>query len=440
MPEAEENQKPSVIDVSKFFGGKTLSSANLRVGTQQIKAEPSFIAAPELLKLLEVISTYTEVNKTQVEEIKSIERVREREIVEKSASDNRFYQALSSLKFDVETLTNLYTSLFNTLENDRKLREQQIIDEKNKQTIFASEAREAQKGLAYKETTAAASASFSGVSVGSDAQEEPQQKDNLSLAGLLGIGAAAGLGGLFSGDSGPSSGTVPGGNFNADKLTSLARSVGMPEDKIPQMVAIALAESGGGSNEHFTPEESGGTDDSYGLWQINMLGQMGENRLKEFGISSREELFDPVTNAKAAKKVLLGSGLSAWSTYGGDRYNSFLKDAQKASKTNAPKQDNRKVSAAKASASPTSTTQTTPSQEDGARPAPQVSAVPPVSRPLVTETTSGQAPVIIASTPPPTSSPTKGPNVSPSEDIELFGSTNSEDINVLSSMYQLNLA
>lgn len=432
MPEAAEEQKTNVIDISKFFGGKTLSSADLKVGTQTIKAEPSFIAAPELAKLLEVISTYTEVNKTQSEEIKSIERIREREITEKTSTDNRFYQALSSLKFDVETLKNSFSTIVQTLQSDKKLREQELQDERNKQKVFESEAKEAQKGLQFQETTAYASTSFTGQQVQSE--EQSQQTDQLNLAGLLGLGAA---GGLIGG--GPDAGSVPGGDFDAEKLTSLARSVGMPEDKIPQMVAIALAESGGGSNEHFTPEESGGTDDSYGLWQINMLGEMGNRRLKEYGLKKKEELFDPVTNAKAAKKVLESQGFGAWATYGGDRYKQYLPKAQEASKK---LQSSTKPAASTTSPQPAQIS-SAGTQNDGERPAPQIAAVTtPASTAgqISAQPISNQSPVIITTTPQRSVSPTKGQNVSPSEDIALFGSINSEDINVLSSMYQLNLA
>jgi hypothetical protein len=45
-----------------------------------------------------------------------------------------------------------------------------------------------------------------------------------------------------------------------------------------------------------------------------MIGRLGPARRKEFGLASNDELFDPVTNAQAALKVLRGSGWSAWTT------------------------------------------------------------------------------------------------------------------------------
>lgn len=121
-------------------------------------------------------------------------------------------------------------------------------------------------------------------------------------------------------------GSYPSGVYNAKKLAQLARSVGMPEDKIPTMVAIALAESGGKTDAH-NPVPP---DDSYGLWQINMIGRLGPARRKEYGLKSNDELKDPVKNAKAALAVLKSQGLSAWSVYSSGTYKTHLAAAQKA--------------------------------------------------------------------------------------------------------------
>lgn len=56
---------------------------------------------------------------------------------------------------------------------------------------------------------------------------------------------------------------------------------------------------------------------SYGLWQINMTGdQMRNERLKQFGINSVEDLYDPLTNAKAAVQLMRNrGGFGDWTTY-----------------------------------------------------------------------------------------------------------------------------
>ena len=120
-------------------------------------------------------------------------------------------------------------------------------------------------------------------------------------------------------------------SYDAEKLTNLARSVGIPEEKVSTMVAIALAESGG--DPTIDTVKSGSDPDkknefSLGLWQINMLGRMGEERRKQFGISSNEELYDPVVNAKAALAILNSSGFSAWGAYTNNSYKNYLPAAQ----------------------------------------------------------------------------------------------------------------
>ena len=135
-------------------------------------------------------------------------------------------------------------------------------------------------------------------------------------------GAAPGSAG-----TGAQPGSFPAGTYDARRLAQLARAAGIPDDKIPTMVAIALAESGGRSKAH-NPDASTG-DNSYGLWQINMLGNLGPARRKQFGISSNEELWDPVTNAKAALMILNSQGLGAWSVYKSGAYKDHLSSAQK---------------------------------------------------------------------------------------------------------------
>lgn len=87
------------------------------------------------------------------------------------------------------------------------------------------------------------------------------------------------------------------------------------------MAAIAMAESGGRPEAH-NPNPP---DDSYGLWQINMLGAMGPERRAAFGLSSNRDLFDPLTNAKAAVAVSAGGKNKVpWSTFTNGAYEKFL--------------------------------------------------------------------------------------------------------------------
>lgn len=96
-------------------------------------------------------------------------------------------------------------------------------------------------------------------------------------------------------------------------LAALLRRAGFPEDKVPLMVNIAKRESGLNPLAHNANRATG--DNSYGLFQINMIGNLGPARLKQFGLSSYDDLKDPWANVQAAKKVFDSQGLGAWTTY-----------------------------------------------------------------------------------------------------------------------------
>lgn len=54
-------------------------------------------------------------------------------------------------------------------------------------------------------------------------------------------------------------------------------------------------------------------DQSYGLFQINMLGNLGPSRRKQYGLSSNDDLYDPLTNAKVAFRLSKGgTDFGAW--------------------------------------------------------------------------------------------------------------------------------
>lgn len=89
----------------------------------------------------------------------------------------------------------------------------------------------------------------------------------------------------------------------------------------PVAAAIALAESGGNPTAHNAKPP----DDSYGLWQINMLGSLGPARRQQYGITSNTQLYDPLTNARAAVKISSGgSSFRAWSTYTNGAYQKYV--------------------------------------------------------------------------------------------------------------------
>ena len=124
-------------------------------------------------------------------------------------------------------------------------------------------------------------------------------------------------------------GNIPtGGTFSQEEIARAARAAGFPEDKIATMTAIAMAESSGDSQAINDNVNTG--DLSFGLWQINMLGDLGPERRKLFGIKSNEELLDPLTNAKAAYKIYELQGYAAWSVYKSGKYRDYMVSAKKA--------------------------------------------------------------------------------------------------------------
>ena len=111
-----------------------------------------------------------------------------------------------------------------------------------------------------------------------------------------------------------SPGSVPGGKLNLNQLVHLAKAAGASDSEAIRLASIAMYESGGNSKAH-NPKYP---DNSYGLWQINMLDEpgymLGEERRNRYKLSNNEQLWDPARNASIALDILRTSGWSAWST------------------------------------------------------------------------------------------------------------------------------
>ena len=97
------------------------------------------------------------------------------------------------------------------------------------------------------------------------------------------------------------------------QLKHLLSSVGFEGDHLKQAWAVVMKESTGRPMAHNQNSRTG--DNSYGLFQINMIGSMGPARLSQFGLSNNEELFDPLTNARIA--YIISEGGKNWSPWNG---------------------------------------------------------------------------------------------------------------------------
>jgi hypothetical protein len=134
-----------------------------------------------------------------------------------------------------------------------------------------------------------------------------------------------------------SQGGAIGGSGVATAVAA-ARAAGFTGEQIPLMAAIAMAESSGRPTALNNNPATG--DQSYGLWQINMLGGMGSERRRQFGISSNDQLYDPATNARAAKAIYDSQGLGAWSVYRSGAYRQYLPAAAAAMGAGGPDMPN----------------------------------------------------------------------------------------------------
>jgi hypothetical protein len=110
------------------------------------------------------------------------------------------------------------------------------------------------------------------------------------------------------------------------QIAEYAHDAGFRGQDLTVAVAVALAESGGDPKAH-NPVPP---DNSYGLWQINMIGSLGPARRDQFDLDGNRELFDPEENAKAAWAISgKGDSFQPWTTYTSGAYKQYLDDARR---------------------------------------------------------------------------------------------------------------
>ena len=119
------------------------------------------------------------------------------------------------------------------------------------------------------------------------------------------------------------------GRISAGQAVALARQAGFTGNDAITMGAIAMAESGG----KVRALNSKPPDLSYGLWQINMIGGLGPERRRQLGLSGNEQLYDPATNARAARAIYQQQGFGAWSVYRSGAYRRYLDAARAGANT-----------------------------------------------------------------------------------------------------------
>ena len=105
---------------------------------------------------------------------------------------------------------------------------------------------------------------------------------------------------------------------NAHKLTDtelveLLSAVGFKGSDLKEAWAVAKKESNGRPLAHNGNTNTG--DNSWGMFQINMIGELGEDRREKFGLENNAELLDPVVNASIA--YYMSRGGEDWSSWHG---------------------------------------------------------------------------------------------------------------------------
>ena len=97
------------------------------------------------------------------------------------------------------------------------------------------------------------------------------------------------------------------------ELKLLLETVGFEGAGLKKAWSIAKRESNGRPLAYNGNRNTG--DSSYGLFQINMIGNLGPERLEKFNLKSNKELFDPVTNAEIT--YYMTDGGTDWSSWKG---------------------------------------------------------------------------------------------------------------------------
>ena len=97
------------------------------------------------------------------------------------------------------------------------------------------------------------------------------------------------------------------------ELVQLLSYVGFEGNALKMAWAVAKKESNGRPMAYNGNRNTG--DSSYGIFQINMLGNLGFDRKEKFDLDSNYSLFDPVINAEIT--YFMTNGGTDWSSWKG---------------------------------------------------------------------------------------------------------------------------
>ena len=100
--------------------------------------------------------------------------------------------------------------------------------------------------------------------------------------------------------------------FTDEELAKMLSTIGFEGRALKVAWAVVKKESNGRPLAFNGNVKTG--DNSYGIFQINMIGGLGVARRDKYDLNSNKDLFDPVVNAKSA--YLMSNEGSNWSSWG----------------------------------------------------------------------------------------------------------------------------
>jgi hypothetical protein len=105
----------------------------------------------------------------------------------------------------------------------------------------------------------------------------------------------------------------PSESLTDKELVELLKAVGFEGNALKMAWAVAKKESNGRPMAYNGNRKTG--DSSYGIFQINMLGYLGDARKEKFKLDSNYSLFDPAINAEIT--YYMTNGGQDWSSWKG---------------------------------------------------------------------------------------------------------------------------
>jgi len=310
------------INLSRFFRQDSASPSGVGV-RDELGAIPQaqvVMSGKDLSDILRIIQTTTDISTEQKEFI----RVEDRNDDILQSLVNGLQQRIFGLQSSLFRLKSDFESYLSASKRLDKKKERQAYTqyaEVTKRETFASPS----EGLISTYTPPS-------YSDRGDGEGGETSLVGAVAGGLIGTGGAL-LGNMLDDEDDSNYTPPPGKSYSLQQLKELALSVGFKGENADKAAAIAYAESTGNTQAHNDNYKRGGDDNSYGLWQINMIDEpgymLGEERRKKFNLKSNEELWDPQVNARVAFALSGGSKFGAWTTFGGEKYKGALEQIKK---------------------------------------------------------------------------------------------------------------